>query len=240
MRWGFKSCHFVNAVYAECLLWFFFERWSHSVPDGFLVFFEVFYMFLNGLFWMFLGMKMSTIFCFPTALTVYGVDFLILDLDGFKTGNHSGLFWKIPCQKVGCSTQILCNHQISCFKAMLDIFLVKKNDLLKWFFLAILYLRMNFFELHFPIFLIFWGSSCGCSWCWPFLETCLDMFHGHNIHFVGRGKKVVSIFYKKEVLFFKKEKKRENTKKREKKPKVSFLESYTHSILKIDLIIIKS
>jgi len=97
-----------------------------------------------------------------------------------------------------------------------------------------------FLSYIFPSFLIFWGSSCGCSWCWPFLETCMDMFHGHNIHFVGRGKKVVSIFYKKEVLFFKKEKKRENTKKREKKPKVSFLESYTHSILKIDLIIIKS
>jgi len=193
MRWGFKSCHFVNAVYAECLLWFFFERWSHSVPDGFLVFFEVFYMFLNGLFWMFLGMKMSTIFCFPTALTVYGVDFLILDLDGFKTGNHSGLFWKIPCQKVGCSTQILCNHQISCFKAMLDIFLVKKNDLLKWYFLAILYLRMNFFELHFPIFfdllglilwlllvLTFsWDMSGHVSWtqhtfCWEGQKGCFN------------------------------------------------------------------
>jgi len=112
---------------------FFCKRWSHSVPDGSLVFFEVF-LICFGLFWMFLGLKMSTIFCFPTALTVYEVDFLILDLDGFKTGNHSGLFWKIPCQKVGCSTQILCNHQISCFKAMLDIFLVKKNDLLKWYF----------------------------------------------------------------------------------------------------------
>jgi len=52
-----------------------------------------------------------------------------------------------------------------------------------------------------------------------FLRHVLDMFHGHNIHFVGRGKKVVSIFYKKEVLFFKKEKKRENTKKEKRNQK---------------------
>jgi len=28
------------------------------------------------------------------------------------------VFWLFPSQKMGCSTQILFNHQISCFKAM--------------------------------------------------------------------------------------------------------------------------
>jgi len=133
MRWGFKSCHFVNAVYAECLLWFFLQKVEPLSPWWF---FGVFWGFFD-MFWPTLDVfRLENVnhFCFPTALTVYEVDFLILDLDGFKTGNHSGLFWKIPCQKVGCSTQILWNHQISCFKAMLDIFLVKKNDLLKWYF----------------------------------------------------------------------------------------------------------
>jgi hypothetical protein len=40
------------------------------------------------------------------------------------------VFWLFPSQKMGCSTQILFNHQISCFKAM-PSFYGQKNDLLK-------------------------------------------------------------------------------------------------------------
>jgi len=217
MRWGFKSCHFVNAVYAECLLWFFFERWSHSVPDGFLVFFEVFYMFFNGLFWMFLGMKMSTIFCFPTALTVYEVDFLILDLDGFKTGNHSGLFWKIPCQKVGCSTQILCNHQISCFKAMLDIFLVKKNDLLKWYFFWLFCIsEWIFLSYIFPSFWSFGAHLVAAPGVDLFLRHVWTCFMDTTYILLGGAKRLFQFFTKKKFYFLKK-KKREKTQKKEKR-----------------------
>jgi len=146
-----------------------------------------------GLFWMFLGLKMSTIFCFPTALTVYEVDFLILDLDGFKTGNHSGLFWKIPCQKVGCSTQILCNHQISCFKAMLDIFLVKKKRSPQLIFFGYFVSQNEFFWVTFShLFDLFglilwlllvltfsWDMSGHVSWtqhtfCWEGQKGCFN------------------------------------------------------------------
>jgi len=217
MRWGLKSCHFVNAVYAECLLWFFFERWSHSVPDGFLVFFEVFYMFLNGLFWMFLGMKMSTIFCFPTALTVYGVDFLILDLDGFKTGNHSGLFWKIPCQKVGCSTQILCNHQISCFKAMLDIFLVKKKRSPQVIFFGYFVSQNEFFWVTFShLFWSFGAHLVAAPDVDLFLRHVWTCFMDTTYILLGGAKRLFQFFTKKKFYFLKK-KKREKTQKKEKR-----------------------
>jgi len=141
-------------------------------------------------------------------ITVYEVDFLILDLwflDGFKTGNHIGFclwwfFWLFPSQKMGCSTQILFNHQISCFKAM-PSFYGQKNDLLKWlFFGSFLVVSHWFFGVQFPIFL-FLGL-----WLLNFfrmlLTFFLEMFYKkHNIFFVGRGKKGSLDFLKKQFYF---------------------------------------
>jgi len=58
---------------------------------------------------------------------------------------------------MGCSTQILFNHQISCFKAM-PSFYGQKNDLLKCLlFFGSLFscISLIFLELQFPIFLFF-------------------------------------------------------------------------------------
>ena len=150
---------------------------------------------------------MSAIFV-SQPITVYEVDFLILDLwflDGFKTGNHIGfclvvVFWLFPSQKMGCSTQILFNHQISCFKAM-PSFYGQKNDLLKWlFFGSFLVVSHWFFGVQFPIFL-FLGL-----WLLNFfrmlLTFFLEMFYKkHNIFFVGRGKKGSLDFLKKQFYF---------------------------------------
>lgn len=86
------------------------------------------------------------------------------------------VFWLFPSQKMGCSTQILFNHQISCFKAM-PSFYGQKNDLLKCL--------LFFGSLFSCISLIFFGVTishlsflwdCGCSifsgCCWPFFLRC--------------------------------------------------------------------
>jgi len=207
-----------------CLCWMlvviFFAKGGATQSLMVLWCFLRFFLMCFGLFWMFVGLKMSTIFCFPTALTVYEVDFLILDLDGFKTGNHSGLFWKIPCQKVGCSTQILCNHQISCFKAMLDIFLVKKKRSPQViFFLAILYLRMNFFLSY--IFPSFWAHLVAAPGVDLFLRHVWTCFMDTTYILLGGAKRLFQFFTKKKFYFLKK-KKREKTQKKRKETKSKF------------------
>ena len=110
------------------------------------------------------------------------------------------VFWLFPSQKMGCSTQILFNHQISCFKAM-PSFYGQKNDLLKWlFFGSFLVVSHWFFGVQFPIFL-FLGL-----WLLNFfrmlLTFFLEMFYKkHNIFFVGRGKKGSLDFLKKQFYF---------------------------------------
>jgi len=111
------------------------------------------------------------------------------------------VFWLFPSQKMGCSTQILFNHQISCFKAM-PSFYGQKNDLLKWlFFGSFLVVSHWFFGVQFPIFLFLLGL-----WLLNFfrmlLTFFLEMFYKkHNIFFVGRGKKGSLDFLKKQFYF---------------------------------------
>jgi len=106
------------------------------------------------------------------------------------------VFWLFPSQKMGCSTQILFNHQISCFKAM-PSFYGQKNDLLKCllffgsFFSCI---SLIFWSYNFPSF--FFGGDCGCSiffgCCWPFFLRC---FIRNTTYFLlGGAKKVLWIF----------------------------------------------
>jgi len=106
------------------------------------------------------------------------------------------VFWLFPSQKMGCSTQILFNHQISCFKAM-PSFYGQKNDLLKCLlFFGSLFscISLIFLELQFPIFLFL--GDCGCSiffgCCWPFFLRC---FIRNTTYFLlGGAKKVLWIF----------------------------------------------
>jgi hypothetical protein len=112
------------------------------------------------------------------------------------------VFWLFPSQKMGCSTQILFNHQISCFKAM-PSFYGQKNDLLKCLlFFGSLFscISLIFLENNFPSF-FFWGL-----WLLNFfrmlLTFFLEMFYKkHNIFFVGRGKKGSLDFLKKQFYF---------------------------------------
>jgi hypothetical protein len=98
-------------------------------------------------------------------------------LDGFKTGNHIGfclwwVFWLFPSQKMGCSTQVLFNHQISCFKAM-PSFYGQKNDLLKCLlFFGSLFscISLIFLEYNFPSF--FFGGIVAAQ----FFSDAVDLF----------------------------------------------------------------
>jgi len=57
------------------------------------------------------------------------------------------VFWLFPSQKMGCSTQILFNHQISCFKAMPSFYGHKKQSpqmIIFWFFFSCI--SLNFWS----------------------------------------------------------------------------------------------
>lgn len=146
---------------------------------------------------------MSAIFV-SQPLTVYEVDFSDswFMICGWLQNRQSRwllfvvVFWLFPSQKMGCSTQILFNHQISCFKAM-PSFYGQKNDLLKCLlFFGSLFscISLIFLELQFPIFL-FWGD-CGCSiffgCCWPFFLRCF--IRNTTYLLLGGAKKVLWIF----------------------------------------------
>ena len=146
---------------------------------------------------------MSAIFV-SQPITVYEVDFSDswFMIFGWLQNRQSHwllfvvVFWLFPSQKMGCSTQILFNHQISCFKAM-PSFYGQKNDLLKCLlFFGSLFscISLIFLELQFPIFLFLW--DCGCSiffgCCWPFFLRC---FIRNTTYFLlGGAKKVLWIF----------------------------------------------
>merc|ERR1711862_545875 len=99
---------------------------------------------------------------------------------------------------------------------------------------------MNFFfELHFPIFLIFGAHLVAAPDVDLFLRHVRTCFMDTTYILLGGAKRLFQFFTKKKFYFLKK-KKREKTQKKRKETKSKFLESYTHSILKIDLIIIKS
>lgn len=142
-------------------------------------------------------------FCFPTDNGIWSRFFwFLIMIFGWLQNRQSHwllfvvVFWLFPSQKMGCSTQILFNHQISCFKAM-PSFCGQKNDLLKCllffgsFFSCI---SLIFLELQFPIFLFLWDCDCsiffGC--CWPFFLRC---FIRNTTYFLlGGAKKVLWIF----------------------------------------------
>jgi len=112
------------------------------------------------------------------------------------------VFWLFPSQKMGCSTQILFNHQISCFKAM-PSFYGQKNDLLKCllffgsFFSCI---SLIFWSYNFPFF--FFLGLWLLNFFRMLLTFFLEMFYKkHNIFFVGRGKKGSLDFLKKQFYF---------------------------------------
>ena len=144
---------------------------------------------------------MSAIFV-SQPITVYEVDFSDswFMIFGWLQNRQSHWFlfvvvsWLFPSQKMGCSTQILFNHQISCFKAM-PSFYGQKNDLLKWlFFGSFLVVSHWFFGVQFPIFLFFGIVAAhfffGC--CWPFFLRC---FIRNTTYFLlGGAKKVLWIF----------------------------------------------
>ena len=100
---------------------------------------------------------MSAIFV-SQPITVYEVDFSDswFMIFGWLQNRQSHwllfvvVFWLFPSQKMGCSTQILFNHQISCFKAM-PSFYGQKNDLLKCL--------LFFGSLFSCISLIFWSYN---------------------------------------------------------------------------------
>ena len=152
---------------------------------------------------------MSAIFV-SQPITVYEVDFLILDLwflDGFKTGNHIGfcLWWFFGCfhlKKWGAQPKFCLTIRFLALKPCLA-FMVKKTISSNDYFLVLFFscISLIFLEYIFPSF-FFW-DDCGCSifviCCWPFF---LEMFYKkHNIVFVGRGKKGSLDFLKKQFNF---------------------------------------
>lgn len=112
------------------------------------------------------------------------------------------VFWLFPSQKMGCSTQILFNHQISCFKAM-PSFYGQKNDLLKCLlFFGSLFscISLIFWSYNFPSF--FFVGLWLLNFFRMLLTFFLEMFYKkHNIVFVGRGKKGSLDFLKKQFYF---------------------------------------
>lgn len=146
---------------------------------------------------------MSAIFV-SQPITVYEVDFLILDLwflDGFKTGNHIGfcLWWFFGCfhlKKWGAQPKFCLTIRFLALKPCLA-FMVKKTISSNDYFLVVSHW---FFGVQFPIFL-FLGL-----WLLNFfrmlLTFFLEMFYKkHNIFFVGRGKKGSLDFLKKQFYF---------------------------------------
>lgn len=153
---------------------------------------------------------MSAIFV-SQPITVYEVDFSDswFMIFGWLQNRQSHwllfvvVFWLFPSQKMGCSTQILFNHQISCFKAM-PSFYGQKNDLLKCllffgsFFSCI---SLIFWSYNFPSF-FFLGGLWLLNFFRMLLTFFLEMFYKkHNIFFVGRGKKGSLDFLKKQFYF---------------------------------------
>lgn len=141
-------------------------------------------------------------FCFPTDIGIWSRFFWFLIYDFWMASKQAitlafvcGGFWLFPSQKMGCSTQILFNHQISCFKAM-PSFYGQKNDLLKCllFFGSFLVVSHWFFGVTISHLSFFW--DCGCSiffgCCWPFFLRC---FIRNTTYFLlGGAKKVLWIF----------------------------------------------
>lgn len=143
---------------------------------------------------------MSAIFV-SQPITVYEVDFLILDLwflDGFKTGNHIGfcLRWFFGCfhlKKWGAQPKFCLTIRFLALKPCLA-FMVKKtissND---YFLVLFLVVSHWFFGVHFPIFL-FLGL-----WLLIFFRMLLTFFlrcfiRNTTYFLLGGAKKVLWIF----------------------------------------------